>query len=157
MHAFVHSFVCPSLLQAIVPVVFFIIRVWGTLRIMISFTADSETAAAGLPSQAWMRILQAIFDPAQGFANAIIFVLLSKEDRHNIRVQFTSVLASCCVVESESTSTDFVTPFQSKESATHQSRRQQQVMSGNSIESNDESPLLGEESLDIIPPRHMNY
>ena len=40
----------------------------------------------------WMQILQAIFDPAQGFVNFIIFVLLSKEDRHNIKLHISSAL-----------------------------------------------------------------
>jgi hypothetical protein len=68
------------ILQAIVPIVFFLCRIWGSVRILIHFAAPSNSAAASAAS-GWLQTMQAIFDPSLGFFNAVIFVFMSEQDR----------------------------------------------------------------------------
>lgn len=66
-----------------VPVVFFLIRLWGNVRIFIyAFAASSSPATDA--ADGWMRVMHAVFDPSQGFFNSLIFVLLSREERTNV-------------------------------------------------------------------------
>jgi hypothetical protein len=67
-------------MQAIVPVVFFLCRIWGSVRIVIHFAAPADSAAASA-SSSWLQTMQAIFDPSLGFFNAVIFVFMSQQDR----------------------------------------------------------------------------
>mmetsp|Transcript_17550 Transcript_17550/g.29421 ORF Transcript_17550/g.29421 Transcript_17550/m.29421 type:complete len:543 (-) Transcript_17550:46-1674(-) len=66
--------------MAIVPIVFFIYRLWGSVRIIIHFAAPSDSPAASA-SSSWLQTMQAIFDPSLGFFNAVIFVFMSQQDR----------------------------------------------------------------------------
>lgn len=89
-----------------VPLVFFSIRFWGSIRAILYFlTADRHGHYNG--SGGWLRYMQAMFDPSQGFFNALLFVVTSTEGRHNVvvacryltrywRVVLT-YLCPCCV------------------------------------------------------------
>ena len=59
---------------------FFLCRLWGSVRIIIHFAASGDSAAASA-SSSWLQTMQAIFDPSLGFFNAVIFVFMSQQDR----------------------------------------------------------------------------
>jgi hypothetical protein len=66
--------------MAVLPIVFFFIRFWGSCRILINAvsTPSHQTNEA-------FGILQAFFDPSQGFFNALIFILGSEDGyRHTL-------------------------------------------------------------------------
>ena len=66
-----------------VPLVFFFIRFWGSIRAILYFlTADRHGHYNG--SGGWLKYMQAIFDPSQGFFNALLFVVTSTEGRQNV-------------------------------------------------------------------------
>jgi hypothetical protein len=100
----VSLFLCPSLclslcfsvslslslsVQALVPVIFFLIRIWGTLRIFLYLFSSSDSEADRVADSS-LFYLQAIFDPSQGLFNAIIFVFLSSKDRANLKIFLTT-------------------------------------------------------------------
>ena len=72
---------CLFLTKAIVPVVFFLCRIWGSARSIIHFADPSSDSAASVAASTWLQTMQAIFDPALGFFNAVIFVFMSPHDR----------------------------------------------------------------------------
>jgi hypothetical protein len=47
-------------------------------------SSSSSAHAAHHAADTWLYLMQAIFDPLQGFFNAILFVFLSENDRQNI-------------------------------------------------------------------------
>ena len=66
-----------------VPLVFFSIRFWGSIRAILYFlAADQHGHYNG--SGGWLKYMQAIFDPSQGFFNALLFVVTSTEGRQNV-------------------------------------------------------------------------
>jgi hypothetical protein len=69
--------------QAMVPVVFFCLRFWGSIRAVLffSYPSDSEEFKQ---IDGWLKYMQAICDPIQGFFNALLFVVTSKEGRANV-------------------------------------------------------------------------
>lgn len=62
-------------LMALVPLVFFSIRIWGSLRSILIY-ADRDSSA--IP---WLTYMQALFDPSQGFFNFLLFVASSPTER----------------------------------------------------------------------------
>lgn len=70
------------MLQATVPVIFFVIRLWGSLRVLLTFLSVSHRHHRGTDS--WLEVLQAVFDPSQGFCNFLLFIAFSQEDRTNL-------------------------------------------------------------------------
>lgn len=73
--------------QALVPIIFFLTRIWGSLRIFF-YISNSSTLESIADSP--LYYLQAIFDPSQGFFNSIIFVFLSTKDRANLTIFLTT-------------------------------------------------------------------
>eukprot|EP00602_Paraphysomonas_sp_CaronLab_P013087 CAMPEP_0185040572 /NCGR_PEP_ID=MMETSP1103-20130426/38791_1 /TAXON_ID=36769 /ORGANISM="Paraphysomonas bandaiensis, Strain Caron Lab Isolate" /LENGTH=327 /DNA_ID=CAMNT_0027579933 /DNA_START=91 /DNA_END=1074 /DNA_ORIENTATION=- len=73
-----------------VPIVFMFVRVWGSVRTIIEFVCAAESAASAA-SDSWLHIMQAFFDPSQGFFNALLFVLTSEEDTDNLISMLRSV------------------------------------------------------------------
>lgn len=70
------------------PIVFFFIRLWGTIRYLLSwayvFSGFSNTPMVifisnNITNSAFLVAMQAIFDGSQGWVNALLFVLLSRE------------------------------------------------------------------------------
>jgi hypothetical protein len=70
------------------PIVFFFIRLWGTIRYLLSwayvFSGFSNTPkvifiSSNITNSAFLVAMQAIFDGSQGWVNALLFVLLSRE------------------------------------------------------------------------------
>jgi hypothetical protein len=61
-------------------------------------SSSSSAAAHGAHHAAdtWLFLMQAIFDPLQGFFNAILFVFLSENDRQNIFYLFCLLPQSLC-------------------------------------------------------------
>eukprot|EP01039_Chlorochromonas_danica_P010264 gene10264-11359_t len=84
---------------AFLPLVFIFVRFWSTLRILLNFTTTSTTTSnttssssshSSVSNNTFLMIMQAAFDPAQGFFNACFFVLFSKSDRSRL-ARFTGV------------------------------------------------------------------
>jgi hypothetical protein len=76
-------------MQALVPVLFFLARIWGSLRILIyAFAGDNAVATSS--ADGWMHTMQAIFDPSQGFLNALLFVFLSSKNMNSLGNAITS-------------------------------------------------------------------
>lgn len=71
--------------MASIPIVFFIIRFWGNLRILLSFAQSSEAQNSTLAD------MQYFFDPSQGFFNAILFVLSSADGQRSVVFGFSFV------------------------------------------------------------------
>lgn len=62
---------------------------WGTLRIFL-YLFSSKHSLADHIADSYLFYLQAIFDPSQGFFNAVIFVFFSAKDRTNFKVFLTT-------------------------------------------------------------------
>jgi hypothetical protein len=63
---------------ALVPIVFIVIRLWGSLRVVLH-AVDSPASRNGT-----LQLLQAFFDPSQGLFNCVLFVLASRSDRERM-------------------------------------------------------------------------
>lgn len=70
--------------MAMVPLVFFVIRFWGSLQMVLNYFQVSS-------SHQWISILECAFDPSQGFFNAVLFVFTSADGRHSVRLGFKNV------------------------------------------------------------------
>ncbi len=79
------------------PLVFLFIRVWGTARIILQASGFRDSGV-----DQFLAVMQAFFDPSQGFFNALLFVFLSAEDRANLLVSLAMLCQSlgaclpCC-------------------------------------------------------------
>jgi hypothetical protein len=71
----------------LVPVVFFFIRFWGSIRAILYFAHASDSEHYD-NVDIFLRYLQAFFDPSQGFFNALLFVVTSTEGRSNVKLAF---------------------------------------------------------------------
>jgi hypothetical protein len=69
--------------QAVVPVLFIMIRLWGSVRAILYFANPSDSSAEFSHADRWLQYLQAAFDPSQGFFNFVVFVASSREGRAN--------------------------------------------------------------------------
>ena len=79
---------------AILPILLLFIRLWGSLRIILEISGRDDLANSG-----FLKLMQAFFDPSQGFFNAILFVFTSAEDRQRlvlIFAMFAHKLSSYC-------------------------------------------------------------
>lgn len=68
---------------ALLPLVFLFVRFWSSLRIVLAFSGAKIASNNG-----FLLVMQAFFDPSQGFFNSLLFVVGSKTDR----VLFLSLL-----------------------------------------------------------------
>ena len=66
-----------------VPLVFFFIRFWGSIRAILYFAYSNNNGHYN-GNGGWLKYMQAIFDPSQGFFNALLFVVTSTEGRQNV-------------------------------------------------------------------------
>jgi hypothetical protein len=66
-----------------VPIVFFLLRFWGSIRVVLYFSYSSNSEEFDRTDK-WLKYMQAIFDPSQGFFNSLLFVVTSKEGRANV-------------------------------------------------------------------------
>ena len=67
-----------------VPAIFFVIRAWGNWRTVMDLSATSSASMGAEANPSWMELLQAVFDPSQGFFNGLLFVLLSAKSRRSV-------------------------------------------------------------------------
>lgn len=65
------------------PLVFISIRFWSSLRILLAYFNEAKYANNG-----FLLVMQAFFDPSQGFFNSILFVFFSKSDRNRLFATF---------------------------------------------------------------------
>jgi hypothetical protein len=72
-----------SYTQAVVPVLFILIRLWGSVRAILYFAHPSDTSNGFSDADRWLQYLQAAFDPSQGFFNFLVFVASSREEMTN--------------------------------------------------------------------------
>lgn len=84
-----------NLLLALVPLVFFLVRIWSSLRAVL-LVASSRNPR-------WLELMQAFFDPAQGFFNALLFLVTGNGGRggeptakHRGGAGLGGRLAACC-------------------------------------------------------------
>lgn len=61
-----------------IPLIFIFIRVWGTIRFLGSMSCDLKCLEQCKTENIALIILQSIFDPAQGWANALLFVIFHR-------------------------------------------------------------------------------
>ncbi|XP_074654063.1 G-protein coupled receptor 157-like [Tubulanus polymorphus] len=61
---------------AIIPIVFIVLRMWGTIRFFLHVTDDNPLPRA---TDGFLLVLQGIGDSGQGFCNCIIFCLSSRK------------------------------------------------------------------------------
>ncbi|CAH1788907.1 unnamed protein product [Owenia fusiformis] len=73
-----------------VPVTFFLLRIWGTVRFLIGAHWNEVASKTWM---VWIVPLQGIGDSAQGFANAILFIILTE----SIRLKMKAMI--CCIRE----------------------------------------------------------
>ncbi|KAK0057973.1 G-protein coupled receptor 157 [Biomphalaria pfeifferi] len=64
-----------------VPIVFLVIRIWGTIRFLIGCYAHEFASSSAAD---WITILQGAGDSAQGFANFVMYIFTTKKIRHRI-------------------------------------------------------------------------
>lgn len=68
------------------PLVFISIRFWSSLRILLAYFDEAKYANNG-----FLLVMQAFFDPSQGFFNSILFVFFSKSDRNRLFSTFENM------------------------------------------------------------------
>eukprot|EP00118_Oscarella_pearsei_P027957 m.1505 g.1505 ORF g.1505 m.1505 type:complete len:381 (+) comp6986_c0_seq1:36-1178(+) len=71
----------------LVPLVFILLRITGTVRFLLNITGHSNTAQLHV-----LEALQGIGDCGQGFANAILFCIFNERVRHRL----VRVFVPCC-------------------------------------------------------------
>lgn len=64
---------------------FFFIRIWGTLNVILHLVYPSSQFL-------WLSMCQAIFDPSQGFVNFVLFVLTSNDEMELLKTKLYSVV-----------------------------------------------------------------
>jgi hypothetical protein len=69
--------------MAMVPLLFFFIRCWGSIRAVFYYAEDNHDNNYD-GADGWLKYMQAFFDPSQGFFNALLFVVTSTEGRRDI-------------------------------------------------------------------------
>lgn len=77
----------------VLPIVFILIRLWSSLRVIL-LAAGAEDASRN----DFLLVMQAFFDPSQGFFNAVLFVFFSPEDRTRLWDTMTRFARHACVV-----------------------------------------------------------
>jgi hypothetical protein len=70
------------------PLVFLFIRFWGSMRIILTYANYQNKQV-----NEFFAIMQAFFDPSQGFFNAILFVFLSTEDRQSLYLSLAMIFS----------------------------------------------------------------
>lgn len=84
----------------LLPIVFIFVRFWSSLRVLLVFF-DEKTAA----NNGFLAVMQAFFDPSQGFFNSILFVFFSRSDRNRLIATFKhlghSIYQFCCSKKKE--------------------------------------------------------
>eukprot|EP01033_Poteriospumella_lacustris_P000112 gene111-73_t len=76
----------------VLPIVFIFIRLWSSLRVIL-LAAGAEEASRN----DFLLVMQAFFDPSQGFFNAVLFVFFSPEDRSRLWDTITRFTRHACV------------------------------------------------------------
>ncbi|XP_064607989.1 G-protein coupled receptor 157-like [Liolophura sinensis] len=66
-----------------VPLVFIILRFWGTLRFLLGVFAHDYASSS---DSAWLAPLQGIGDSAQGFANFVLYCFFTERVRNQLRL-----------------------------------------------------------------------
>lgn len=73
------------------PIVFIFIRLWSSLRVILA-----GCGAIAASKNDFLTVMQAFFDPSQGFFNALLFVLFSPEDRQRLSESLFAVVCFIC-------------------------------------------------------------
>jgi len=76
----------------LIPVVFILLRVWGTVRFFRFLVYHPEDPSL----LKWLIVLHGIGDSSQGFANFVLFCLLTDKIRKKFRLCCVRVLPFCC-------------------------------------------------------------
>ena len=98
------KFLGPDFKLIFIPLVFFILRIWGDTRWLIEVILNRQqsefTVTCGYTVEKILAYLQVIGDPGQGWANAILYILLTKAIRErlmeSIKTGFKRVCCCCC-------------------------------------------------------------
>jgi Slime mold cyclic AMP receptor len=65
-----------------IPLLFVFLRMWGAAYRLVEFIKGPDaTDTSAMDGFNWLRVMTALGDPAQGFANFVVFVLLTREVR----------------------------------------------------------------------------
>ena len=80
--------------QAMVPLLFFFIRFWGSIRAILYFAEENHDSNHD-GEDGWLKYMQAFFDPTQGFFNALLFVVTSTDGRRDIVLASTQLMRFC--------------------------------------------------------------
>jgi len=59
----------------LVPAIFILVRIWGTVRILLLNTVVGQT----IQQQFWLAVMQGVGDSAQGWANCILFCFFTRK------------------------------------------------------------------------------
>lgn len=92
----IQPFVVPKdfeLKLILIPVVFILIRIWGTIRYFMTLKWNVDTLNEYCKSTDYLPVflaLQAMGDPAQGWANCILYCLLTRKIRNRLFSCFCS-------------------------------------------------------------------
>ncbi|KAL9983833.1 hypothetical protein ACROYT_G006071 [Oculina patagonica] len=79
-----------------IPVVFILVRIWGTIRFFRWVACLPDCQKIGpRPALRWLEILQGIGDNSQGFANFILFCLFTDKIRERLKL-FCGRWMICC-------------------------------------------------------------
>jgi hypothetical protein len=77
---------------ALIPFGFIMLRCWGAVyRLMDRFRPSSQSDTDFAAQHRWLGILTALGDPAQGFFNFIVFIVMNR----NMRTRFVSLFRCC--------------------------------------------------------------
>jgi len=76
----------------LVPAIFILVRIWGTVRIILI-----DTVGQSIFQQFWLAVMQGIGDSAQGWANCILFCFFTKKIRELMLLKW----CCCCYRSSE--------------------------------------------------------
>lgn len=76
----------------VLPIVFIFIRMWSSLRVIL-LAAGAQDAS----KNEFLQVMQAFFDPSQGFFNAVLFVFFSPEDRSRLWETLAGTTRHACI------------------------------------------------------------
>ncbi|KAJ7336572.1 Basement membrane-specific heparan sulfate proteoglycan core protein [Desmophyllum pertusum] len=80
-----------------IPVVFILLRIWGTIRFFRFLACLPDCRTIGpRPALQWLEILQGIGDNSQGFANFVLFCLFTDKIRERFRLCCGHCMPVCC-------------------------------------------------------------
>ena len=94
------TFTAPDWKLIFIPIVFFILRIWGDTRWLVETILSDKSAefsvTCGTNVEKALAYLQVVGDPGQGWANAILYIWLTQSIRERLVGNLKNILKRVC-------------------------------------------------------------